>query len=54
MAMEKGLDLPIINPSVFGMAGAVRAFRVLKGFDAENRDFIEKYSDYVKIGRAHV
>lgn len=47
MAMEKGLDLPIINPSVFGMAGAVRAFRVLKGFDAESRDFIEKYSDYV-------
>ena len=47
MAMEKGLDLPIINPSVFGMAGAVRAFRVLKGFDQESRDFIEKYSDYV-------
>jgi 5-methyltetrahydrofolate--homocysteine methyltransferase len=47
MAMERGLDLPIINPSVFGMAGAVRAYRVLKGFDNESRDFIDSYSDYV-------
>lgn len=47
MAMERGLDLPIINPAVFGMAGAVRAYRVLKGFDNESRDYIEKYSDYV-------
>lgn len=47
MAMERGLDLPIINPAVFGMAGAVRAFRVLQGYDEESRDYIEKYSDYV-------
>lgn len=46
MALERGLDLPIINPGVFGMAGAVRAYRVLKGFDNESRDYIEKYSDY--------
>ncbi len=47
MALERGLDLPIINPGVFGMAGAVRAYRVLQGFDNESRDYIEKYSDYV-------
>jgi 5-methyltetrahydrofolate--homocysteine methyltransferase len=47
MALERGLDLPIINPSVFGMAGAVRSYRVLKGFDDESRDFIDCYSDYV-------
>ncbi|MCH5202141.1 MAG: homocysteine S-methyltransferase family protein [Oscillospiraceae bacterium] len=47
MALERGLDLPIINPGVFGMAGAVRAYRVLKGFDSESREYIEKYSDYV-------
>jgi 5-methyltetrahydrofolate--homocysteine methyltransferase len=29
------------------MAGAVRAYRVLKGFDNESRDFIDSYSDYV-------
>ncbi|MBQ9674107.1 MAG: homocysteine S-methyltransferase family protein [Ruminococcus sp.] len=47
MAMERGLDLPIINPAVFGMAGAVRAYRVLHGFDEDSRDFMEKYSDFV-------
>ena len=47
MALERGLDLPIINPGVFGMAGAVRSFRVLKGYDEESRDYISKYSDYV-------
>lgn len=47
MALERGLDLPIINPGVFGMAGAVRSFRVLKGYDEESRDYIAKYSDFV-------
>ncbi len=47
MAMERGLDLPIINPAVFGMAGAVRAYRVLHNYDRESRDYIEKYSDFV-------
>lgn len=47
MAMQCGLDLPIINPGVFGMSGAVRAFRVLKGFDTDSREFTEKYSDFV-------
>ena len=33
MALEEGLDLPIINPNVESMTGAVRAYRVLSGID---------------------
>ncbi len=44
MALEEGLDLPIINPNVDSMAGAVRAYRVLAGIDANSTEFIEKYN----------
>lgn len=40
MALENGLDLPIINPNVASMTGAVRAFKLLK-------------SDRCKLGRIH-
>ena len=39
MALENGLDLPIINPNIASMAEAVRAFRLLRGFD-ENLSLI--------------
>ncbi|MEE1352189.1 MAG: homocysteine S-methyltransferase family protein [Acutalibacteraceae bacterium] len=47
MAMENGLKLPIINPNVESMAGAVRAYRVLSGIDENSLDYIDEYKDYV-------
>lgn len=44
MAMQMGLDLPIINPNAQAMTGAVRAFRVLADFDKNSLDFISAYS----------
>ena len=45
MAMSYGLDLGIINPNIKEMTGAVRAFRLLKGYDKNSVDFIEAYSE---------
>lgn len=45
MAMEEGLDLPIINPNVESMTGAVRAYRVLSGIDKNSVEFINAYND---------
>ena len=46
MALEEGLDLPIINPNVASMTGAVRAYRVLKGIDENSLEYISAYQDY--------
>lgn len=46
MALEEGLDLPIINPNVTSMTGAVKAFRVLRGIDENSLDYIETYKDF--------
>ena len=43
MALEEGLDLPIINPNIDVMTGAVRAYRVLAGIDRSSLDFIAAY-----------
>ena len=45
MALEEGLDLPIINPNVAPIVGAVRAYRVLSGIDRNSLDFIATYND---------
>lgn len=45
MALEEGLDLPIINPNIESMAGAVRAYRVLAGIDKNSIEFINEYND---------
>ena len=45
MALEEGLDLPIINPNIAAMTGAVRAYRVLAGIDKNSLEFIESYND---------
>ena len=45
MALEQGLDLPIRNPNIEVMSGAVRAFRVLSGYDKNANDFVAAYND---------
>ncbi len=46
MAMDHGLDLPIINPNVDSMMNAVRAYNVLTNIDKDSADYIEHYADY--------
>lgn len=43
LAMQCGLTLPIMNPNIAGMTGAVRAFRLLSGYDRHGVEFIENY-----------
>ncbi len=47
MALTKGLDLPIINPNMEAMTGAVRAYRLLACHDKNSSDFIEHYGSDV-------
>lgn len=49
MALEEGLDLPIINPNIAAMTGAVRAYRVLSGIDKNSVDFINEYNDAAPV-----
>ncbi len=44
-AMNSGLDLPIINPNIASMSGAVRAYRLLSGYDKGGAEFIAAYAD---------
>lgn len=48
MALEEGLDLPIINPNADVMTGAVRAYRVLSATDKNSLEFISAYGNAVK------
>lgn len=48
MAMQSGLDLPIINPNAESMTGAVRAFRLLTGADENCTNYIEAYTSQNK------
>lgn len=43
MAMQMGLDLPIMNPNIVSMAEAVRAYKVLACYDKNSVGFIEAY-----------
>ena len=54
MALTYGLTLPIINPNVVSMTGAVRAYRLLTGIDRNSMDYIQAYNGYVpaKAGKA--
>lgn len=45
MALISGLDLPIINPNIASMTGAVRSYRVLANIDKDSREFIDAYSN---------
>ena len=53
MALTYGLTLPIINPNVVSMTGAVRAYRLLTGIDRNSMDYIRAYNGYtpVKTGK---
>lgn len=44
MALTYGLDLPIINPNVDAMTGAVRAYKLLTNIDKNSSDFITAYN----------
>ena len=44
MALHSGLDLPIINPNIDSIIGAVRAYRLLSGIDRNSADFISIYA----------
>ncbi|MGN0595311.1 MAG: homocysteine S-methyltransferase family protein [Hominimerdicola sp.] len=43
MALTKGLDLPIINPNVDSMTGAVRAYKLLANYDKNSIEYIANY-----------
>ena len=43
MAMESGLDLPIMNPNLPAMTGAVGAYRLLSGYDRNGKEYIERF-----------
>lgn len=44
LAMEAGLDLPIINPNNAAMMGAVDAYHVLWNIDTSGNHYVEKYA----------
>ncbi len=46
MAMHSGLDLPIINPNVAAMTGAVRAYRLLTNVDKNSAEYIAAYNNF--------
>lgn len=47
MALENGLDLPIINPNVASMVWSVKSYKVLANIDENAMDFIE-YSNQME------
>ena len=51
MALEAGLDLPIINPNVPSMLDAIRAFEVLYNHDTHAARYIENFSRPEEIAR---
>ena len=56
MALQKGLDLPIMNPNIQSMTGAFRAYKLLAGFDKDSVEFIKNYVGVVMkttIGNAN-
>lgn len=44
MALQNGLDLPIINPNIDSIIGAVRAYKLLAGIDRDCIEFVNAYS----------
>ncbi len=44
LAMENGLDLPIMNPNIASMTEAVRSYKVLKGIDRSCMQYIASYN----------
>ena len=44
LALENGLDLPIMNPNSASMIGAVRAYKVLKSIDKDSVEYISAFA----------
>ncbi len=44
LALENGLDLPIMNPNSASMIGAVRAYKVLKSIDTDSARYISAFA----------
>lgn len=44
MALQNGLDLPIMNPNNTGMLGAVMAYKVLTNIDKNSMNYIDKFT----------
>lgn len=44
LALENGLDLPIMNPNSGSMIGAVRAYKVLKSIDKDSVEYISAFA----------
>ncbi len=44
LALENGLDLPIMNPNSASMIGAVRAYKVLKSVDKDSVQYISAFA----------
>ena len=45
LALENGVDLPIINPNVPAMTETVAAFRLLRGYDKGCDEFIARFAE---------
>ncbi|MDE5558853.1 MAG: homocysteine S-methyltransferase family protein [Ruminococcus sp.] len=54
MALHSGLDLPIINPNIDSIIGAVRAYRLLAGIDRNSAEFISVYANNAPAPKAPV
>ncbi|MBR3971123.1 MAG: homocysteine S-methyltransferase family protein [Ruminococcus sp.] len=52
MALHSGLDLPIINPNIDTIIGAVRAYRLLACYDKNSADFISVYGQETAAPKA--
>ncbi|MDE6425997.1 MAG: homocysteine S-methyltransferase family protein [Ruminococcus sp.] len=52
MALHSGLDLPIINPNIDSIIGAVRAYRLLAGIDRNSAEFISVYANNAPAPKA--
>lgn len=52
MALTKGLDLPIINPNIASMIGAVRAYNVLACHDKNSMEYVANYGGEPKENSA--
>lgn len=51
MAMQSGLDLAIINPNVYEMMGAVRAYKLLANIDKNSVDYIKAYASMPNVSK---
>lgn len=49
MALNNGLDLPIINPNNDAMSGTVRAYKLLANYDKNSVEFIKAYSNMPQV-----